>query len=74
MPSSATVTGKTGPGSTVTALVLNNVVEMLVLPAPSSVLQFKYNGGTSISQFDMAATTTFTVTVSAGVITVTISQ
>ncbi len=72
MPSQATITGKTGPAVTVTSLVLTGVTEMLVQAAPKSVLQITHDKG--ISHFDLNATTTFTVTIAAGVITVAVSQ
>lgn len=72
MASSATVTGKTGPAVTVTSLSLTGVTELQVLTAPKSVVQITHSKG--ISQFDLAATTTFTVTPSSGNLTITISQ
>lgn len=72
MPSTATVTGKTGPASTVTALVLTGVTEVQVFPYPKSIVKIFHDKG--MSEFDTQATTTFTMGPSAGNITVTISQ
>jgi hypothetical protein len=73
MPSTATVTSKVGPAQTVTAQVITNVVRMEVLTAPKSVLSIQQADG-KIQEFDLSATTTFTVTISAGNLTITISQ
>lgn len=72
MPSQATVTGKTGPASTVTSLVLTNVTRMEVFPFPKSILKIDHDKGSS--EFDIQATTTFTITASGGVLTVVVSQ
>lgn len=72
MPSQATVTGKTGPASTVTSLVLTGVTEMLVQPYPRSLVKIYHDKG--MSEFDIQATTTFTMGPSSGNITVVISQ
>lgn len=73
MPSTATVTGKTGPAQTVTSAVINNVVRLEVLTAPKSVLFVQESNG-KIREFDLNGTTTFTVTPSTGNLTITISQ
>jgi len=72
MASSATVTAPTGPGQTVTAVVFTGVTELLVQPAPQSMLFIKHDAGRS--EFAINATTTFTVTPSSGNLTVTVSQ
>lgn len=72
MPSTATVTGKTGPAQTVTSLVLNNVTRLDIETFPKSLVKIYHDKG--MSEFDIQATTTFTVTPSGGNLTVTISQ
>lgn len=72
MPSQATVTAPFGPGQTATAVVLTGVTEILVQPFPSAMLFIKHDKGRS--EYGIFATTTFTVTPSAGNLTVTISQ
>lgn len=72
MPSQATVTGKTGPASTVTSLVLTGVTRLEVFPFPKSVVKIDHDKGSS--EFDIQATTTFTMGPSAGNLTVVISQ
>lgn len=71
--SGATVTGKTGPARTVTSQVLSNVTE-IDLQIARNVVFITSNG--KIFEFDLAATTTFTISISGanGVYTVTISQ
>jgi hypothetical protein len=71
MPSTATVTAKTGPGNTVTALVLNNVTDISLSPAPNSVLKVVSSNGTDY--FDISASTTITATIASGVVSFTIS-
>ena len=73
MPTTATVTGKTGPAQTITAQVITNVVRLEVLPYPKSVCSIQDSSG-KIQEFDIQATTTFTVTPSSGNLTITISQ
>lgn len=72
MPSQATVTAPTGPGSSVTSLVLTGVTEVLVLTAPKSMITIKHDKG--LSEFAISGTTTFTVTPSSGNLTIVISQ
>ena len=66
MPINATVTAKTGPDRTVTAGVFSGATGMLVLP-DRKVLQLFIGGDTNsppAKEFDLAAATTFTVTIS----------
>jgi len=72
MPSQVTVTAPTGPAQLVTAAVLTNLTEMHAYAAPKSMLQVMVNG--RIREFDINATTTYTITISAGVMTVVVSQ
>lgn len=72
MPSTATITSKTGPALTVTSLVLNNVTQILFRTAPKDVLEITCSEG--IKEFDIAASTTVTATISSGVIAITVSQ
>ena len=75
MPINATVTAKTGPNSQVTALVLNGITGMLVLP-DRKVLQLFTGGDTNsppAREFDLASVTTFTVTISGSTYTVVVS-
>lgn len=67
----ATVTGNTGPGGTVTALVLSNV-ESIEFDFQHSMINFLYNSGKT---FKLAWTSIATVTfsISGGNATVTIS-
>lgn len=71
MPSTATVTAKTGIAQTVTALALTGVTEYTFTPYPKSVLKVVSNQGTTY--FDIQADTTLTATISGGVMAVTIS-
>lgn len=73
MPSQATVTGRTGPAVTVTSLVIQNVVRLEALPYPKSVVSIQTSDG-KIQEFDIQATTTFTMGPSSGNLTITISQ
>lgn len=73
MSSSATITGKTGPAQTVTALSLTDVRSFLFNVAPTSVLQVTLNDG-RVREFDIAATATVTATISSGVMALTINQ
>lgn len=72
MPSSATVTGVTGPAKVVTSLALTGVTRLDVLTAPKSVITVYCDQG--IKYFDMNGTTTFTISPSTGTLTITISQ
>jgi hypothetical protein len=72
MPSAtATVTGVTGPGRPITALVLPNVTLMDLEPV-TSALKFKYGNGQRLD-VDITTATTFTVAISGGNFTVTVS-
>jgi len=73
MPSQITVTSKTGPGLTVTSQVFNPIQGVNFRLAPKSVLEVVKGSGEIVS-FDIAATTTITFTISAGVGTITLSQ
>lgn len=74
--STLTITGKLGPGNTVTSLVFNNVID-LDFQLDKSNLSVTYLGSQNMPKtqnFDIFATTTVTFTISAGAATVTISQ
>jgi len=73
VPSQITVTGKTGPAQTVTSLVISNVLIVDFALAPKSVLTVQDTSG-KIREYDLAATTTITFTISAGVGTIVLSQ
>lgn len=73
MPSQATVTGKTGPAQTITSQLFQNVVRLEILPYPKSVCSIQTSDG-KIQEFDIQATTTFTLGPSSGNLTVVISQ
>lgn len=70
MPSTATVTAKTGPAIQDTAIVLTNVSSFNADIA-SQVLTVVSNG--LIKTYDLNGVTTFTVSISSGVYTITIS-
>ena len=72
MASTATVTAPTGPGVTNTATVIADVLELYTYAAPKNILFIKTALRTY--EFDINATTTYTVSIAAGVVTVTISQ
>jgi hypothetical protein len=71
MPSQITVTGKIGPGLAATALVLQNLNSFSV-DTDKKLLTVVQNGFVT-EQFDIAAATTMTVTISAGTFTVVVS-
>lgn len=73
MPSTATVTSKIGPGVTVTAQVLQNVVRVNY-DLVGDTVEITQSDPVKVTQYDLAATTTVTMTVSGGNWTVTISQ
>lgn len=70
MASTATVTGKTGPGGTLTAAVFNNVTSFKI-ETDSEMLELVTDG--RILQVDISAATTITCTVSGNTYTLTIS-
>jgi hypothetical protein len=70
MPSSATVTAKDGAAQQVTAAVLSNITRF---DADVSRLVLTVYQGTSYKEFDLHGVTTFTVSVSSDVYTLTIS-
>lgn len=72
MPSTLTITGKAGPAQTVTAQVFTNVVRFEYLTAPKSVLFIQDSTG-RIQEIDISAQSTWTVTLSAGNVTMTVS-
>ena len=74
MPSVATITGKVGPGATITAQVFNNVT-FFSIDCPNEVLEIVYTdaNGPRRSQIDIGADTTITCTVSGNNYTLTIS-
>lgn len=70
---SATITSKDGPAQTVTAQALSDVsrVDFQLL---NSILQITQAPGGKIKEYDLAATTTITATISSGVMALTVSQ
>jgi len=73
MPSGKlTITAPTGPGSSVTALVLNNV-RNLNFDTQRAVLAVTKEDD-SVASFDLNATATITATASAGVFAFVVSQ
>ena len=77
MASTATITGKVGPGFTATAVVLNNVTDLdfqIGGPTPSPLKSvLRVVSDTGISYYDYSADSTITATLAAGVITITVS-
>lgn len=73
MPATVTVTGKAGPGITVTAAVFTNVASFAFLTQGKEMLELSFTDGTPITYISIAAATTITVTVSGDVYTVSIS-
>lgn len=71
MPSQLTITAKTGPGGTVTALVLTGITEFTYFTDPKSLLKVTHDKGTS--EFDVEASTVWTITLSSGNVTMVIS-
>lgn len=71
MSANVTVTGKVGPALTVTAGVFTGVT-ILSLDANSEILSMTLSDG-RVLQIDVAAATTWTVTVSGNTYTVTIA-
>lgn len=75
MPSTVTVTGKVGPASTVTALVLTNVSKFSI-DTTNELLTVELGEGSQppkVREFDISAATTITCTVSGNSYTLTIS-
>ena len=68
----ATVTGKTGPGLTVTSLVLNDV-KGINFQFDSKVVSIYYGEPRKTFELDYDSTATVTFSITAGVSTVTIS-
>ena len=74
MPNPSTVivtTGKAGPAGTVSGLTITGVTDIDWRMA-NSILQVQ--AGSQYKEFDIAATATVTMTISAGVATLTINQ
>jgi hypothetical protein len=71
MPNTATVTGKTGPALTVTAVILTGVTDMN-FDLHAYVLKIDCDQGHP--EFDLYNTTTVTYTIASKIATVTISQ
>ncbi|HWY36521.1 MAG TPA: hypothetical protein VNX68_17890 [Nitrosopumilaceae archaeon] len=70
MPSSLTVTAKYGPGLTATATVISNVLSFAIDTVNKILTVVSAN---NTQQFDLSATTTYTLTFSAGNYTLTIT-
>lgn len=67
-----TVTGKLGPGKSVTSLVFSNVVD-LDFQFDREVIAIKQSTKTTITEFDFADIATVTFSISGSTVTVTIS-
>jgi hypothetical protein len=72
MASQFTITGKVGPGNTVTSQLIADVVRFEYLTAPKSMLFVQTSEG-KIYEFDISADTTWTITLSSGNVTVVVS-
>lgn len=72
MSSQATVSGKIGPGNTITSKVYTDVIAFSV-DIINGILQLTLVGGIIKEAIDISAATSFTVTISSGVYTITIS-
>jgi hypothetical protein len=72
MPSQATITSKTGPGNTVTAFALTNLTRFDMQLGGKSILFTESEQGDQ--QWDIAATTTITCSISGGNATIVVSQ
>lgn len=72
MPHLVTVTGVVGPGRPVTTALIPNVQEVVFLLNPSKVLRVR-DDSDSFRDFDLAAVTTVTCSISAGNYTFTLS-
>lgn len=74
MPHTATVTAKTGPDRTVTALVLNNVMGVdFQLSDKRLFVQVENTGNDNIKEFDLTGVTTVTVAITSGNYAVTVA-
>ena len=74
MPSTATITGKVGPGATITAQVFNNVTFFSIKTAEETLeIDYTDANGPRKAQVDIAAATTILCTVSGANYTLTIS-
>ena len=71
MALTTTVTGSVGPGETVTAQVLTNVVDFTFNPT-TKVLTVR-KSGERFTDYDISTATTFTWTLTAGLYSLTIS-
>lgn len=74
MPGTATITGKVGPGNTLTTQVFNNV-SFFSVDTANEVLTLTYNNGPGQTTIliDVSAATTWTLTVSGNTYTLTVS-
>lgn len=73
MPDKVTITGRMGPGNTVTSLVLDDV-EYLLFNLAAKILEVQYGEPEKTQQFDINSTTTITDSISGGVHTWVVSQ
>ena len=74
-PITATITAKTGPDRQITAGVFSGITGMLILP-DRKILQLFVGGDTNsppMKEFDLAAATTFTISISGSTYTVVVS-
>jgi hypothetical protein len=71
MANQVTVTGKVGPGLTATTVLITDVVEFKVENLKKVLTVTQADG--RVRAFDIAADTTFTVTVSSGTYVVAVS-
>lgn len=75
MPSTATITGKTGIAQAVTALAISPVRGFTFnLVGPNAGTLKVVNTSGVVTDFDIAATATVTATISSGVMALTVSQ
>ncbi len=72
-PATCTVTSTTGPGQTVTAIVLSNVVSFAV-DFVANTMRIGSSGANGLQYFDYSAMATLTWTITAGRTSVTVSS
>ena len=71
MASTATVSGKVGPGNTITSQVFSNVTNVAF--QLGGISNLRVNSDSGISYIDISADTTVTATLSSGNLTITVS-
>lgn len=70
MAHKTTFTGNVGPGRAVTAIVYNNLTEMHLYP-DKKIMQV--SNGVTVTDLDLNGVTTFTVSISSGQFSLTLS-